>query len=106
MSKDDLVPPGTRDSMDGDASAHARMAELDVEKYRPYVEAFDLSEAQKVELLTTLWSIMRSFVEMGFSVNLCDPIIENFKSAATAPADGVQSEDTATSEGLSNAKGP
>lgn len=66
----------------------------------------DMTDAQKIELLQTLWSIMRSFVELGFSVKLCDPIIESFTQAANLLSDGVQSKDTSTTEGLSNAEGP
>jgi hypothetical protein len=41
---------------------------LDVEKYREYVDDFDIPEEKKIELLQTLWSIMAAFVELGFRV--------------------------------------
>jgi hypothetical protein len=40
----------------------------DLEKYRPYVDGFDLTEAQKVELIHTLWAIMESFVDRAFGL--------------------------------------
>lgn len=52
---------------------------FDPARYRAEVDGFDITDEQKDELLTTLWSIMRSFVELGFTVDLCtvlsnDPI--------------------------------
>lgn len=41
----------------------------DPEKYREHVEEFDLSEQEQSELLQTLWSIMATFVDMGFGVD-------------------------------------
>ena len=38
----------------------------DLEKYRHHVDAFDLGEEQKVELLQTIWKIMQSFVDRAF----------------------------------------
>lgn len=43
--------------------------ELDIEKYRPYIESFDLSEKEQIELLESLWFIMKSFVEFGFGLD-------------------------------------
>ena len=43
--------------------------ELDIEKYRPYVEDFDMSEEQKVEFLKTLWTIMSAFVDLGWGID-------------------------------------
>lgn len=85
--------------------APSRAPELEVARYAPYLDGMDMTDAQKTEMLQTLWSIMRSFVELGFSVKLCDPIIESFMQAANSSADGVQSVDATTTEGLSNAEG-
>ena len=38
----------------------------DLEKYRRYVDRFDLDEAQKQELIHTVWAIMESFVDRAF----------------------------------------
>jgi hypothetical protein len=42
---------------------------FDATRYYKYVEDFDLTEEQKVELLKTLFSIMSAFVEIGFGVD-------------------------------------
>jgi hypothetical protein len=42
---------------------------LDVEYYQKYLDDSDLTEAQKTELLETLWAIICEFVMMGFNVH-------------------------------------
>ena len=44
---------------------------FDPSRYGAEMDQFDISEDQKLELLTTLWSIMRSFVELGFQGDVC-----------------------------------
>ncbi len=43
-----------------------------------------MSEEQKIELLQTLWSVMRSFVEMGFKGDFCDLIFNEQAKALEA----------------------
>ena len=38
----------------------------DFEKYRPLLDDFDLSRAQKDDLLNAMWLIMSSFVDRAF----------------------------------------
>ena len=38
----------------------------DYEKYRPLLGDFDLTDAQKDDLLITMWSIMDSFIDRKF----------------------------------------
>ncbi len=65
------------DNKGGDAdSVQPAALQFDPDKYRSEVEQFDITEAQKQELLTTLWSIMRSFVELGFSVDVCAALLD------------------------------
>jgi len=80
--------------------------ELDAGRYSPYLDDIDLTEAQKLELLSALWSIMRSFVELGFDVKICGQMIEGFVQATDHTQDGVELTDTATLEGPSNARSP
>lgn len=47
------------------------MTSPDIQKYRRYVDHFDLTEEQKVELIRTVWRIMESFVHRAFGV---DPV--------------------------------
>ncbi len=41
---------------------------LNVDDYRKYVEALNLSEEQEQELLETLWTIIVQFVDLGFGI--------------------------------------
>lgn len=43
--------------------------ELDVERFRPYLAELELSEDQERQFLEALWSIMLTFVELGFGVD-------------------------------------
>lgn len=66
-----------------DDLSHPGALPLDVEKYRPYVDHFDITEEQKIKLLETLWSIMTAFVRHGFgvdSIQRCLPAFAEFSS--------------------------
>ena len=41
----------------------------DVQRYLKHVDEFNLTEAQKLELLETLWMIMESFADRAFRLN-------------------------------------
>ena len=45
--------------------------QFDPAKYRAAVDLFEITDEQKDDLLLTLWSIMRSFVELGFNGDVC-----------------------------------
>ena len=49
---------------------------IDFDAYAPYLDDMQLTDQQKREFLITLYSIMRSFVELGFSVDLCAQLLE------------------------------
>ena len=40
---------------------------LDVEKYLHHLDGMDLSEAEKIEFIRTLWLIAQSFVDDAYS---------------------------------------
>lgn len=66
---------------------------LDPADYLSDMEEFDLCEAQKIELLETLWSIMGSCARMGcarmgFGVDVCGLIFEGFNEAAAPESVG------------------
>lgn len=42
---------------------------IDVKLYQHYLDDFDMTEAQKKELLEMLWSIVCEFVLLGFDVH-------------------------------------
>lgn len=56
----------------------------DIAKYAGELGDLDITEDQKRELLETLWSIMRSFVEMGFDVDICAALIDGGTDADSA----------------------
>lgn len=64
--------------------------ELDPGEYMGYLEDCDLTEAQKVDFLQTLWSIMAAFVELGFTTNICEQIFETCLPGESDAADGVE----------------
>lgn len=49
-----------------DAATLVPSTQFDPEIYAVHVAAFDLTDAQKRELLHALWQIMRSFVDRAF----------------------------------------
>ncbi len=56
----------------------------DIEKYRRYVDHFDLSEKQKIDLINTVWRIMQGFVDRAFGIDavqqaMNDKALENSK---------------------------
>lgn len=68
---------------------------LDPADYASDMAAFDMSDEQEREFLETLWSIMRSFAEMGFTVDVCGQLFDDFNKA-TGP--GVESARPNTTE--------
>lgn len=58
----------------------------DLEKYRAFVDGFDLSDAEKTDLIHTVWRIMEGFVDRAFGL---DPatLVANRKVASGKPKD-------------------
>jgi hypothetical protein len=59
-------------------------------EYMEYVDDLELTEAQKVEFLRTLWTIMSAFVELGFGVDSVIPMLA--QKASETSADALQKE--------------
>lgn len=76
MSNIDIENSFNQQNIDGGATRPASL-NFDPAKYRAEVDQFDITEAQKLELLNTLWSIMRSFVELGFTVDVCAALLDD-----------------------------
>jgi hypothetical protein len=72
--------------------------DLDPAEYMDELASFDMTEAQKLELLQTLWSIMGSFVELGFTVDICEQLFQDSGLLPTAAPQGVKSDNTTTTE--------
>ena len=67
----------------------------DIEKYRRFVDHYDLTEAQKVELIHSVWAIMESFVDRAFgldSVQISAQVLRNRDSIRNA--DILESRET------------
>lgn len=75
--------------------------ELDVAKYVPHLADFDMTEAQKRELLETLWAILQTFVHLGFDVgkaDVCGQIFADFNEAAEGGSHSVALDFPSTQE--------
>lgn len=57
---------------------------LDRGAYRDDLAALNLTDAQEAELLEALWTIMGAFARMGYSVDVCGLIFEEFNEAASS----------------------
>ncbi len=62
--------------------------------YMHMLEGEDLTDEQKLEFLETLFKIMQAFVEMGFSSEPVNKLIEDFENCASESADLISSEHT------------
>lgn len=63
---------------------------VDVEKYKVFLDDPSLSEVQKQEFLQALWSIVVTFVELGFGVH---PLQEVCPQQDEADGTGSNSKD-------------
>lgn len=59
------------------------MLKLDAEKYLPYVEEFDITDTQKIELLGTLWNIMSAFVDLGWDVDFVPEFLPGLREISS-----------------------
>jgi hypothetical protein len=67
--KDELSTTSRRE-ISGNFGAAARpIVTVDVEKYQRYLDETDMTDDQKAEFLQALWSIIVTFVELGFGVH-------------------------------------
>lgn len=64
----------------------------DLQKYLPYVEAFDLTEAQKAELIHSVWYLMEGFVDRAFGEDSTQRCVAAQASLdSNAPGDTLES---------------
>lgn len=57
---------------------------LDTSKYLPYLADCELTEAQQVELLQALWSIMKNFVDLSFGLDSVQQLLPALLISALA----------------------
>jgi len=70
VRNDDIPQSESLPEIDFSAAAIIPVPEADIVRYRELLSGLDLPDAQAMELLEILWSIMSSFVELGHSVDL------------------------------------
>ena len=51
------------------ASSAQRVVTIDVARYQSYLDGMDASDERKEEILRAMFSIMMTFVDLGFSVH-------------------------------------
>jgi hypothetical protein len=56
---------------------------FDPEKYRQFVERYDLSEIQKQQLMDDVWRITVSFVDYGFGIHPLQYVIDGEKDSGS-----------------------
>ena len=67
--KEDFNTSNEHASFDNGTNHPKPMLTVDVEKYQVFLDRADMTEEQKEEFLQALWSIIVSFVELGFGVH-------------------------------------
>tara|TARA_R110002049_G_scaffold299134_1_gene489238 strand:+ start:3966 stop:4325 length:360 start_codon:yes stop_codon:yes gene_type:complete len=96
------------------AASSQRVLTVDVERYQSYLDGLDVSDERKEEFLRAMFSIVMTFVELGFGVSPTqqvqgpEPCGKDEKSENQRPkdgSDGVTSEATPEIE-AKNKTGP
>ncbi len=59
---------------------------LDVERYLPMTDGFDLSDAQKIEFLQTLWSLLVTAADIGLGVDPVQMLLGTNPENPTTPS--------------------
>lgn len=62
-----------------------------LEKYKEELSDLELTDEQADELLRTLYDIIRMFVEMGFSGDLCGQLLDGFNQLSSGDTADVDS---------------
>ncbi|MFQ5443813.1 MAG: hypothetical protein ACE5EK_04265 [Nitrospinales bacterium] len=78
---------------------------LDLNKYRKYVDDFDLTEEEKTELIQTVFSIMESFVDQAFGLHPVQQIWGKQKDLQS-PTQEVESKPNPLTHTLKNPASP
>jgi len=74
-----------RDSTDtGLLETGHKEREFDLDSYRSEVSDLGLTEEQEEEFLRTIHSILATFVEMGFTADVCGLIFSEFNESSGA----------------------
>ena len=100
--RDNFNNSGRGDALESGAAHQKPSLTVDVEKYQSYLDGSGMSDAEKEEFLQALWSIIVSFIELGFGVHplqeVCGKTPEIEGQGAKAAFDGVSSEQPENNE--------
>jgi len=66
--RDDFNTEGQYDLCGKDRSSLTSILTVDAERYQAFLDGSNMTDAEKEEILQALWSIIMSFVELGFEV--------------------------------------
>jgi hypothetical protein len=67
--------------------AYTSTPPFDPEKYRAFLEDTELSHEQQTEYLKVLWSIMITFVDLGFGVDSVQQALPSLEQKDLVPQD-------------------
>ena len=101
-NNDDMLPKPASVAFAENAAPVPALPAFDAAKYRTHLASLALTDEQERELLETLWSIMYSFVELGFRVDVCSALFDEPEIVAGDDSGIVRSEDPQSSETTSN----
>ena len=62
--------------------------------YLSELDGEDLTDEQKMELLETLFNIMKAFVDIGYDMEPVNKLIEDFEKCASESPNLINSQDT------------
>lgn len=79
--------------MDGDDFNKAAKAQLCASDYMDMLDDDSLTDDEAMELLETLFDIMKSFVLMGYGIEPVNKLIEEFQMCASEPTNLLEYDD-------------
>ncbi|MFG6568829.1 hypothetical protein [Sulfitobacter sp. 1A13679] len=95
--RDEFNTEGQHDLCGKDRSSPKSILTVDAERYQSYLDGVDMTQAQKEEFLQALWSIMFTFVALGFEVHplqeVCGKTALNGGEGAKKAFGAVSSDD-------------
>lgn len=96
MGKEGAVMSDDADETDGLRFAIGQAGhpsvEIDVAKYQAYLDDPSLSDAEKEEIIKALWSIMMTFVDLGFGLHPAQEVCGKLGSALDVQGDKDSNE--------------
>ncbi|MBR29600.1 MAG: hypothetical protein CML46_22100 [Rhodobacteraceae bacterium] len=96
-NKDDRFITPALQAMEAAAASSKRVLHVDVDQFQHHLDGADLSEDEKRQYLEAVWSIIVSFVDLGFGVHplqqACGQVDQIACPGPSLAADAVVSND-------------